>query len=268
MAGSVPGADQDRHVSVMGMDDSAKVCRYDPVFSANGGAFAINLPRHAAHDLPALACRAGSAQARPWTCRFWETPAAIALAGGERSFGECFGGEEEMAGGELLDTWSDVVSDDRTEGIRAGFRLAARRLVASLGAIALIGLTACAAGQKAPPGGDYRKVSELVRFPDFFPGLGTLYVQPETLPHGPFRAYDRDGDLVSTIYMVPMRSLNAHERLAELQGAPLPVSHVNMHYTSGHPGVDEPHYHVILWHVSPEEAARRVGGPAEDFLPR
>jgi hypothetical protein len=158
----------------------------------------------------------------------------------------------------------------------------ARRLVATLCAITLTGLTACAGAPKAPPGGDYRKVSELVKFPDFFPGLGTLYVQPDTLPFGPFRAYDRDGDLVSTIYMLPMKDLDAHKRLNDLQGlleqpsaggrerrqAPTPVNHVDMHYTSGHPGVDEPHYHVIIWHISPDEAARRVGGPAEAFLPR
>ena len=60
-----------------------------------------------------------------------------------------------------------------------------------------------------PPGGDYRKVSELVKLPDFLPGLGTLYVQPATLPAGPFLAYDRGGKLVSTIYMVPTDDIQA-----------------------------------------------------------
>src|SRR5690348_6900399 len=68
----------------------------------------------------------------------------------------------------------------------------------ALSVIAAMGVAACA-GPHAPPGGDYKKVSELVRFPDFYPGLGTLYVQPKTLPVGPFRAYDRDGNLASTI---------------------------------------------------------------------
>ena len=131
----------------------------------------------------------------------------------------------------------------------------ARRSIRTLAVVAVVGVAGCCAAPKAPPGGDYRKVSELVRFPDFYPGLGTLYVQPQTLPVGPFRAYDRDGTLVSTIYMVPMRELDAHTMIDLVQGTPIRVDHVDMHYTRGHPGVDEPHYHVILWHVSPARAA-------------
>ena len=104
-------------------------------------------------------------------------------------------------------------------------------------------------------GGDYKRVSELVHFPDYYPGLGRLYVQPKTLPLGPFRAYDRQGVLVSTIYMVPLKDLDARKMMEITEGTPVPVNHVDIHYTSGHPGVEEPHYHVILWHVSPEHAA-------------
>ncbi|HYG86645.1 MAG TPA: hypothetical protein VD978_10330 [Azospirillum sp.] len=123
-----------------------------------------------------------------------------------------------------------------------------------LAVLVILSLSGCASLYE-PPGGDYRKVSELVRFPDFYPGLGTLYVQPETLPVGPFRAYDRNGRLVSTIYMLPMRELDAHTMINLVQGTPARVNHVDMHYTSGHPGVEEPHYHIILWHVSPQWAA-------------
>ena len=42
--------------------------------------------------------------------------------------------------------------------------------------------------EKAPPGGKYKKVSTLVELPDFVPGLGVLYVDPDTLPAGPFLA--------------------------------------------------------------------------------
>jgi hypothetical protein len=35
--------------------------------------------------------------------------------------------------------------------------------------------------QKAPPPAPYKKVSELVKLPDFLPGMGTLYVDPKTL---------------------------------------------------------------------------------------
>ena len=120
-------------------------------------------------------------------------------------------------------------------------------------AAVLTGLAGCYLPTE-PPGGDYKRFSELVRFPDFYPGLGRLYVQPSTLPLGPFRAYDRQGFLVSTIYMVPIKDLDAHKMMEIVEGTPIPVDHVEIHYTSGHPGVPEPHYHVILWHVSPERA--------------
>jgi hypothetical protein len=127
-------------------------------------------------------------------------------------------------------------------------------ILQALMAMVLTGLAGCYLIPREPPGGDYKRVSELVRFPDFYPGLGRLYVQPNTLPLGPFRAYDRQGFLVSTIYMVPIRDLDAHKMMEIVDGTPVPVDHVDIHYTSGHPGVPEPHYHVILWHVSPERA--------------
>jgi hypothetical protein len=136
-------------------------------------------------------------------------------------------------------------------------------------AFALAG-AACAPGQAAgtstaataagtpvttPPGGEYRKVSELVALPDFLPGLGTLYVQPATLPAGPFLAYDRDGRLVSTIYMVPMEDLEAQKKFSDLEvGTDPTVRGVDLYYNAGHPGVEEPHYHVVLWHVPKEQA--------------
>ena len=71
-------------------------------------------------------------------------------------------------------------------------------ILRALAAMVLTGLAGCYLAPREPPGGDYKRVSELVRFPDFYPGLGRLYVQPNTLPLGPFRAYDRQGFLVST----------------------------------------------------------------------
>jgi hypothetical protein len=129
-----------------------------------------------------------------------------------------------------------------------------RRFVGIVALLVLMATAGCAR-PKEPPGGEYRKVSELVRFPDFYPGLGTLYVQPKTLPVGPFRAYARDERLVSTIYMVPIRELEARTTINLIEGTQRRVDHVDMHYTSGHPGVEEPHYHIILWHISPERAA-------------
>jgi hypothetical protein len=133
-------------------------------------------------------------------------------------------------------------------------RCLANTFLQPLIAMALTGLAGCYLVPGEPPGGDYKRVSELVRFPDFYPGLGRLYVQPKTLPLGPFRAFDRQGYLVSTIYMVPIRDLEAHRMMEIVEGTPFPVDHVDIHYTSGHPGVEEPHYHIILWRVSPERA--------------
>ncbi len=108
--------------------------------------------------------------------------------------------------------------------------------------------------EMAPPGGKYKKVSSLVKLPDFLPGLGTLYVDPAALPAGPFLAYDREGHLVSTVYMIPLKDINDHKafnNLAVAQGQK--IDHVDMYYNAGHPGVPEPHYHVILWYISPEK---------------
>ena len=112
------------------------------------------------------------------------------------------------------------------------------------------------AQEMAPPGGEFKKVSSLVELPDFLPGLGTLYVNPTTLPAGPFLGYDRDGNLVSTVYMIPLKDINDHKAFSGLAVAKGPkVDHVDMYYNAGHPGVPEPHYHVILWYISPEKAA-------------
>jgi hypothetical protein len=107
----------------------------------------------------------------------------------------------------------------------------------------------------APPSDPYKKVSSLVKLPDFIPGLGTLYVDPATLPAGPFLAYDRSGYLVSTVYMIPLKSINDRKEFKNLKSATGDVDHVDMYYNAGHPGVPEPHYHVILWYISPEAAS-------------
>lgn len=109
---------------------------------------------------------------------------------------------------------------------------------------------------KAPPGGAYKKVSELVKLPDFLPGMGTLYVDPKTLPVGPFLAYDRDGRLASTIYMVPVEDIQAQKKLDDLKTAGGKVDHVDMYFNAGHPGVEKPHYHVVLWHIAEADEAR------------
>ena len=34
------------------------------------------------------------------------------------------------------------------------------------------------------------------------------------------------------------------------------VDHVDVYYNAGHPGVEEPHVHVVLWHVAAADEAR------------
>ena len=131
------------------------------------------------------------------------------------------------------------------------------KLLLLLPALALtlaVHATPAQAQATAPPGGDYKKVSTLVALPDFLPGLGTLYVKPSTLPAGPFLAYDRDGKLVSSVYMIPLKDLEAHKGFNNLVAAQEKVDHVDMYFNAGHPGVAEPHYHIVIWYVSPDKA--------------
>ena len=111
-----------------------------------------------------------------------------------------------------------------------------------------------AAGMKSPPDAAYKKVSDLVALPEFIPGMGTLYVQPATLPIGPFLAYDRDGTLVATIYMVPLEELQQHNAFKGLAVGNNQVKTVDLAFNPGHPGVEVPHYHVTLWHVDSASA--------------
>ena len=108
---------------------------------------------------------------------------------------------------------------------------------------------------KAPPPAPFQKVSKLVTLPDFLPGLGDLYVDPATLPAGPFLAYDHDGKVVSTIYMVPIADLEAKKTFDNLPVPGGAVDHVDIYYNAGHPGVEVPHAHVVLWHVPAADEA-------------
>ncbi|WP_085028756.1 DUF5602 domain-containing protein [Ensifer aridi] len=122
-------------------------------------------------------------------------------------------------------------------------------LASSLGAIAADEVA------KAPPAAPYQQVSKLVKLPDFLPGMGQLFVDPATLPAGPFLAYAHDGKLVSTIYMLPTKDLNPDKSFDNLTAPGGNVDHVDVYYNAGHPGVEEPHVHVVLWHVAAADEA-------------
>jgi hypothetical protein len=129
-----------------------------------------------------------------------------------------------------------------------------RRSLLASGVLAVAAVPAVARGvAEAPPPRRFKKVSTLVKLPSFLPGLGTLYVDPKTLPDGPFLAYDHRGRLVSTIYMIPLKDLDAHSNIPDLPAPGGLVDHVSLYFNAGHPGVPEPHYHIILWHIPRSE---------------
>ena len=102
--------------------------------------------------------------------------------------------------------------------------------------------------EQSPPGAPYVQVSEALPLPAFIPGLGTLFVDPATLPAGPFLAYDHDGKLSATIYMTPLEELQNGTAYDGLGIGSHTVSGVDIYYNAGHPGVEKPHAHVVLYH--------------------
>jgi hypothetical protein len=105
-----------------------------------------------------------------------------------------------------------------------------------------------AAPVQSPPPAPFVQVSEIVELPEFLPGLGTLFVDPATLPAGPFLGFDRDGMLSATIYMPTMEQLEAGTAYNDLTlGAPEVVA-TDIYFNAGHPGVEQPHTHVVLYH--------------------
>ncbi|WP_440998091.1 hypothetical protein [Arhodomonas sp. SL1] len=101
---------------------------------------------------------------------------------------------------------------------------------------------------QSPPGEPYVPVSEALPLPEFIPGLGVLFVDPGTLPAGPFLAYDREGKLSATVYMTPFAALEDGVTYEELGVGLHEVVGVDIHYNAGHAGVAEPHAHVVLYH--------------------
>ena len=107
---------------------------------------------------------------------------------------------------------------------------------------------------QAPPPAPYQAVSDLVELPEFLPGLGQLYVDPATLPAGPFLGYDHDGKLSATIYMTPVADLEGGTAYNDLAVGAETVSAVDIYYNAGHPGVEAPHAHVVLYHDADAKA--------------
>ncbi|SDL31074.1 hypothetical protein SAMN05661010_01416 [Modicisalibacter muralis] len=102
--------------------------------------------------------------------------------------------------------------------------------------------------EQMPPEGPYVQVSDVLPLPAFLPGLGTLFVNPDTLPAGPFLGYDHDGKLSATIYMTPLEELKNGVTYDDLGVGLHKVTSVDVYYNAGHPGVDKPHAHIVLYH--------------------
>ena len=111
------------------------------------------------------------------------------------------------------------------------------------------------------PPATFKKVSTLVQLPEFLPGYGTLYVDPKTLPAGPFLGYDRKGKLTNITYMVPLAQLDERKNWTNVGGAAagVMIDHTDISFNPGHPGVAEPHYHFVNWLIPHGEEAARVG---------
>ncbi|TDE34640.1 hypothetical protein [Antarcticimicrobium sediminis] len=83
----------------------------------------------------------------------------------------------------------------------------------------------------APPSDPYVQMSD-----EFIPGLGTLFVSPDTMPAGPFLAYDHAGKLSASIYMTPLEDLENGTADDELGIGSHAVSSVDVYYNAGIPG--------------------------------
>jgi hypothetical protein len=56
--------------------------------------------------------------------------------------------------------------------------------------------------------------------------------------------------------MIPLKAMNDQKAFNDLKsGKGEQVDHVDIVYNAGHPGVAEPHYHIILWYISAAKAA-------------
>ncbi|MER3479122.1 MAG: hypothetical protein C4327_01170 [Meiothermus sp.] len=122
--------------------------------------------------------------------------------------------------------------------------------------------------KKSPPPAPYANVSEALKgaLPNFIPGLGTLYVDPTTLPEGPFLAYDKAGSLVKVVFMVPLKNLNDQKKYVDIGTKTLRAlginrwDHVNLIPSGAHPGVNEPHYHIEFVLVSVDQEKKLLEG--------
>ena len=83
---------------------------------------------------------------------------------------------------------------------------------------------------------------------------GIQRYQADGGPAGPYSGYDVNGRLVATLYLVPMREL-AQKGTEDFRSGTRHIDHVSIYAVGVQPDVPEARYAILLWHVSPAEAA-------------
>jgi hypothetical protein len=119
-------------------------------------------------------------------------------------------------------------------------------LAATTAATLLLAVPASAASKPADLPAGFVKVSDALKNPGmaYIPGIGTLYVDAKTLPAGPFFGYNKAG-----------KDINAHKEWmnAGQSAKGKKVDHTDIYVSDAHPGVPEPHLHIVNWLISPAE---------------
>ena len=54
----------------------------------------------------------------------------------------------------------------------------------------------------------------------------------------------------------PIKDLDQRQAFKDLAAPGGAVDHVSLYFNAGHPGVEQPHYHIILWHVPKADEVR------------
>lgn len=113
------------------------------------------------------------------------------------------------------------------------------------------------------PPAKFVKVSDALKNKgmEVLPGLGTLYVDPTTLPAGPFLGYDKNGKLTNVTYMLPTAQLEKNMVWNNLgmSAKGLKIDHTDVHVSGAHPGVAERHVHVINWLIPHDVEVKQMG---------
>ena len=123
--------------------------------------------------------------------------------------------------------------------------------------LATLALPAMAASDlsQEPPGGDYVQIPKTLKFPEFPPALGTLYMVKNAGPTGPYLCY-HDKKLVATVYMISEKDMSEKKVFENLPSSSAPVEHVDFYYHGGHPYMEKAHYNIALWHISQADEER------------